>query len=104
MELLSLSESEVDPIINEMVDYVTFSRKHSKLFDNSTIGYFEPDRQTDSDILWLKLSQISSLWTKKFVGVSSAQNISCVVYRKNWNKIDVEIIIIVLVTVGITNQ
>ena len=64
MELLQLSESEVEPIVNEMVDYVTFSRQHSKLFDKAAIDYFEPVRQVDSDILWIKLCQIRSEWAK----------------------------------------
>jgi hypothetical protein len=53
MALLNLSEKEVDPIIDEMIEFVDFARKHPKMFEKSI--KFEPLRVVDSDILWLKL-------------------------------------------------
>ena len=58
MALLNLSEPEVDPIIDEMIEFVEYVRQHPKMFDSARID-FEPVRQSDSDILWLKLLPLS---------------------------------------------
>ena len=53
MALLNLSEKEVEPIIDEMIEFIDFARKNPKMFEKSI--KFEPLRSVDSDILWLKL-------------------------------------------------
>ena len=53
MALLNLSESEVDPIVDEMIEFVNYARQHPKMFDKSI--NFEPVRKSDADILWIKL-------------------------------------------------
>ena len=53
MALLNLSESEVDPIVDEMIEFVNYARQQPKMFDKSI--NFEPVRQADADVLWIKL-------------------------------------------------
>ena len=65
MALLDLSESECDPIIEHMLDFVRFAKENPDLVFRQTDGncadkfeaYFQPARQIDSDILWLKTTQ-----------------------------------------------
>lgn len=60
MALLDLSESEVDPIIDHMLHFVSFARENKSLIFRSGENaqdfeaYFTPVRQMDADILWLK--------------------------------------------------
>lgn len=52
MALLELNEVEVDPIIDNAIDFVTFAQKNPKMFDKPV--NLDPVRILDSDILWLK--------------------------------------------------
>ena len=66
MSLLDLSESEVDPIIDHMLQFVKFANENRSLvfrdqgdkkddkMASEFEAYFTPVRQMDSDILWLK--------------------------------------------------
>merc|ERR1712051_147177 len=71
MSLLDLSESEVDPIIEHMLQFVKFANENRSLIfrgqgdqknDDKMVSefeaYFTPVRQMDSDILWLKTLNI----------------------------------------------
>ena len=71
MSLLDLSESEVDPIIEHMLQFVKFANENRSLVFRGGQGdkkddkvasefeaYFTPVRQMDSDILWLKTLNI----------------------------------------------
>ena len=68
MALLDLSESEVDPIIEHMLNFTRFVETHPDLIFRNSAGsssveeykaYFKPKRQMDADILWLKLRCIN---------------------------------------------
>jgi hypothetical protein len=65
---LGMTESEVDPVIDAVIEFVDFSRSNKKMFDavdrqlddrqpidGSVRQLFEPRRLADADILWLKL-------------------------------------------------
>ena len=62
MALLDLSESEVDAIIEHMLNFTRFAEEHPDLIFRSCSGsaleeykaYFKPKRQMDADIFWLK--------------------------------------------------
>ena len=70
MSLLDLSESEVDPIIEHMLQFVKFANENRSLvfrdqgdkkddkMASEFEAYFTPVRQMDSDILWLKTLNI----------------------------------------------
>ena len=72
MALLDLSESEVDPIIDHMLQFTKFAKEKPDLVFRSDAfrsdstekssekfeAYFQPARQMDSDILWLKTRNI----------------------------------------------
>lgn len=75
MALLDLNETEVDPIIDHMIQFVNFAQNNRELVFRSgdvsnadlkkKAAYFEPVRQMDVDILWLKTKAInlsSSSW------------------------------------------
>ena len=67
MKLLDLTELDVDPIIEQMIEFVDSSSERSITFNNialqntnqvkdgDRLKYFQPIRVMDSDILWLKL-------------------------------------------------
>ena len=69
MALLDLTELDIDPIIDQMIDFVDSSSDTSVSYDNlvlkqcgntentepDSMKYFDPVRVMDSDILWLKL-------------------------------------------------
>lgn len=67
MALLDLTESEVDPIIDHMLNFVTFFKENRRLVfrpgeekaESEFENYFTPLRQMDSDILWLKTNYIN---------------------------------------------
>ena len=66
MALLDLSESEVDPIIDHMLQFVKFAQENHTLvyrpgdekIASEFEDYFRPVRPMDSDILWLKTMNI----------------------------------------------
>ncbi len=65
MALLDLDETEAEPIIDHMIQFVKFAEANRELvyrhgdlgdldgLENKT-AYFQPVRQMDADILWLK--------------------------------------------------
>lgn len=69
MALLDLNETEVDPIIDHMIQFVNFAQNNRELVFRSgdvsnadlkkKAAYFEPVRQMDVDILWLKTKAIN---------------------------------------------
>ena len=67
MSLLDLSESEVDPIIDHMLNFVRFAQENRDLVfrggENAQEfeAYFKPKRTMDADILWLKTFNSSSV-------------------------------------------
>ena len=52
MSDLNLRESETDPIIDEMIEFVELSKSKPRSFE---VQSFKPVRTMDEDILWLKL-------------------------------------------------
>ena len=64
MALLDLDEIEADPIVDHMINFVEFATENRELVYRSgddaqdssgyKVAYFQPVRQMDSDILWLK--------------------------------------------------
>lgn len=52
MEELNLSESEVEPVVDEMIEFVRLAKSNPKMFESPN---FEAVRKVDADILWLKL-------------------------------------------------
>lgn len=66
MALLDLNEMEVDPIIQHMIGFVDFASNNRELVfrhgddeENKVMAYFQPVRQLDDDILWLKTEQVA---------------------------------------------
>lgn len=77
MALLDLSESEVDPIIDHMLHFVSFAQENKSLIfrggENDAqefAAYFTPARQMDADILWLKTMKCG----EKNINLSSPTN------------------------------
>ena len=67
MALLELSELDVDPIIDQMINFVDHSKtsknenlelnsSHVQYVNEEVLTYFDPTRSIESDILWLKLN------------------------------------------------
>ena len=56
MDLLDLDELESDAIIEQMLDFVHFSVTDDSIgLADHSVQEFVPKRQSDHDILWLKL-------------------------------------------------
>ena len=66
MEELNLSESEVEPVVDEMIEFVRLAKSNPKMFESPN---FEAVRKVDADILWLKLQHSDILWFEQFLFV-----------------------------------